>query len=67
MPGREVRRVGVCWASWARAFERTRVGERREMRSWVSSVWSVRSGFEEAFERGILGLEVGVWLVLAGE
>jgi hypothetical protein len=22
---------------------------------------------EEAFERGILGLEMGVWLVLAGE
>jgi len=44
-----------------------RVGERREVRSWVSSVWSVRRGFEEAFERGILGLEMGIWLVLAGE
>ena len=43
------------------------MGERREAWSWVSSVWSVRSGSEEAFERGILGLEMDVWLVLAGE
>ena len=58
-----VKHVGVCWASWTRAFEHAGLGEVREVRSWVSSVWSMRRGFEEPFKRGILGLEMGVWLL----
>lgn len=54
-----MRRVGIRWASLTGAFEHVGVRERREAWSWVSWVWSVKRGFEEAFERGILGLKVG--------